>query len=664
MKKIGLNTILVFLFAININTIYSETASPNTNSVLCMVPELLYSQTSSEFSLWAPSAENVRLYIYNNGETGKAEKTIKMIKSAGGHWTTKVKKDLAGKFYTFSIKHNGKWLSETPGVDARAVGVNGERAAIIDFKNTNPEGWQNDKRPALKSFNDIIIYELQHRDFSVAPNSGIVNKGKFLALTEKGTTNEMGFSTGLDHLKDLGITHLHILPSYDFGSIDETKLSENKYNWGYDPKNYNVPDGSFSTNPLDPATRILEFKQMVKSLHENGIRVILDVVYNHTFVSEGSNFSLTAPGYYYRYNADGSWSNASACGNETASEKEMMRNFMIQSVKYWVNEYHVDGFRFDLMGIHDIETMNMIRKELDKIDPTIFIYGEGWTAGSSPLSEDLRAVKKNGMKLPRIAVFSDDLRDAVKGHWSDHKSAGMVSGKEGLEESVKFGIVGATSHPQVDYTKVNYSKAPYANNPDEVINYVSCHDDMCLVDKLKASSGSNVIEADLIRRNKLAQTIVFTSQGIPFMLSGEEIYRNKKGIHNTFESPDSVNRIDWNWKNMYSDVYDYYKNLIQLRKNHPAFRMGKTDDVRKHLKFIDVPHKCMVGFILSDNANGDKWKNIIVVHNGNDKAVSIDLPIGKWITVANDGKINEKGMGEINDGNVIIAASSSFIAFQ
>jgi pullulanase len=664
MKNLRLIPLIVFLFVIMSNKVYSGALYSDSRNSTNDFSELLYSPLTSAFSVWAPTAEKVRLYIYNNGESGEPEHTIYMNKSEGGYWSSSVRQNLNGKFYTFSILYNGKWLKETPGIFAKAVAVNGNRAAIIDMKTTDPTGWENDVKPYLGKFTDIIIYEMQHRDFSVSQNSGIINKGKFLALTENGTTNGMGFSTGIDHLKELGITHVHLMPSYDFGSIDETKLSENKYNWGYDPKNYNVPDGSFSTNPYNPSVRIREFKQMVLALHKNGIRVILDVVYNHTYVSDESNFSLTAPGYFYRHNADGSLSNASGCGNETASEKEKMRRFMIESVIYWVNEYHIDGFRFDLMGVHDIETMNQIRKELDKIDPTIFIYGEGWTAGNSPLAENLRAVKKNGLLMPRIAVFSDDLRDAVKGHWSEQKSAGLAGGKPGLEESVKFGIVGAIKHQQVDYSKVNYSDAPYANNPDEVINYVSCHDDMCLNDKLKASSEVNVTTDMLEHRNKLAQTIIFTSQGVPFMLSGEEIFRNKKGVQNSFESPDSVNRIDWSCKNKYPDVFAYYRELIRLRKNHPAFRMDKADDVRKNLTFIGTPEQCMVGFVLKNNANSDKWKNIIVFHNGNNHPVRVDLPEGNWNTVANDGIINSDGMGVISEGSVIVAASSSFIAFQ
>lgn len=664
MKKHGIIALLFLLFATNTFAMITEATTAKSQSNIVYRPELTYSEDKSVFNVWSPQAEAVNLSLYIDGEKSPAFRTYKMKKNPDGYWTITVKKDLAGTFYTFTIKHKNKWLDPTPGIDAKAVGVNGNRACVLDLKKTNPEGWIKDSRPELKKFTDIIIYELQHRDYSVYSGSGIKNKGKYLALTEKNTVNSQGFSTGIDHLKELGITHVHIMPSYDFGSIEETRLNEGKYNWGYDPKNYNVPEGSFSTNPYDPAVRIREFKQMVKALHESGIRVILDVVYNHTYVNDKSNFSLTAPGYYYRYNKDGSYSDASACGNETASEKEMMRNFMVESVKYWVNEYHIDGFRFDLMGIHDIETMNIIRAELDKIDSSIFIYGEGWTAGSSPLPEEKRAIKKNGKLMPRIAVFSDDLRDAAKGHWNDHKAPGMVGGKTGLEESIRFGVCGAVLHDQVDFKKVNYSDAPYANNPAEVINYVSCHDDMCLNDKLKASASGEIKESDLIKQHKLAQTIVFTSQGVPFMLSGEEVFRNKKGIHNTFQSPDSVNQIDWSFKGEYYGVFEYYKSLIKLRKDHPAFRMDKAVDVNKHLSFIEMPQKAMVGFMLKDNANGDKWKNILVVYNGNNKDIKITLPEGNWTIVANDGVINSDGISHAVSGEIKVGSTSSLIAYQ
>ncbi|MEI7675439.1 MAG: type I pullulanase [Bacteroidales bacterium] len=648
---------------------FSSVISANTpydkySANLTLTDELFYTPQQTKFYLWAPSAEAVVVSLYANATDTKSLKVLPMGKVENGTWKTTVSKNLKGMFYTFRIKQNGKWLKETPGIRAKAVGINGNRAAIIDMKETNPTGWESDIRPSLKNLTDIIIYEMHHRDLSMSPNSGIKNKGKFLALTEVGTKNDQGLSTGLDHIKALGVTHLHLLPSFDFGSIDETRPQDKRYNWGYDPKNFNVPEGSYSTNPADPSCRIKEFKTMVQALHRNGLRVIMDVVYNHTQDIDNSNFTLTVPGYFYRHNADGSYSNASGCSNETASDRPMMRQYMIESVKYWANEYHVDGFRFDLMGIHDIETMNLIRQALDKIDPTIFIYGEGWTAGSTPLPEKDQAIKKNGLLMPRIAVFSDDIRDAIKGSWNNAKSAGFVGGKADLEESLKFGIVGATLNPQIDYTKINYSKTHYANNPTEVINYVSCHDDMCLNDKLKISANATDSEELLKRRNKLAQTIVFTSQGVPFMLSGEEIYRNKKGVHNSFESPDSINQLDWNGKTAHADIFNYYQELIELRKTHPAFRMSKTEDVVKNLKFLPTKSKNCVGFLLSDNANGDSWSQIVVVYNGNNTSVEMEIPEGEWSVVGFDGEINNNGISTKSGGTITIPAVSAFIAHR
>ena len=663
MKTCAQKYLFVYLFVIATFFVAIQSVTAKTSQDLTFSSELTYTPTSSIFTLWAPTAEDVRLNLYLQGAGGTVFRTVPLLKKSDGFWKTEIDSDLLGKFYTFQIFYKGAWLKDTPGNFAKAVGVNGNRAAILDLNSSNPKDWEMDTRPPLAHFTDMVIYEMHHRDFSVAPNSGIYNKGKFLALTEHNTTNSNGQLTGIDHLKELGITHVHLLPSYDFGSIDETRLEDNKYNWGYDPKNYNVPEGSYSTNPYNPVSRILEFKKMVQALHQSGIRVILDVVYNHTMSMDDSNFSLTAPGYFYRFNPDGSYSNASGCMNETASEKDMMRRYMIESVLYWVKEYHIDGFRFDLMGIHDIETMNQIRKELDKVDPSLFMYGEGWTAGSSPLSEDLRAVKKNGLQMPRIALFSDDLRDAVKGSWSDHKAAGFVGGQSGLEESLKFGIAGATFHPQINYSKVNYSKAPYANNPDEVINYVSCHDDMCLNDKLKAAS-PNATVPDIQRQNKLAQTIVFTSQGVPFMLSGEELFRNKKGISNTYQSPDSINQLDWENKSVQADLYTYYSELIRLRKDHPAFRMDKAAEMQQHLKFLDTNDTCVVAFVLNGHANGDVWEDILVIHNGNNKKVEVTIPDGIWTSVVADGKIDTKGLVKYKGKKMVVAPVSSIVAFK
>ncbi len=481
---------------------------------------------TAKFRMWSPSAQAVKLKIYANARGGVPETVVEMEKSENGTWKTAITPVPYGKYYTFQVKDNGKWLAETPGIWAKAVGVNGHRGAIIDISSATPEGWAGDHGPSLKNINDAVIYEMHHRDFSVHPNSGIVNKGKFIALSESGTSSPSGEATGIDHLKELGVTHVHILPSYDFNSIDESQLPSNGYNWGYDPQNYNVPDGSYSTDPYKPDVRIREFKQMVQALHKAGIRVVLDVVYNHTFNTSDSNFERTVPGYFYRQRPDGTYANGSACGNETASNRPMMRKYMIESVLHWINEYHIDGFRFDLMGIHDIETMNEIRKAATSVDSTIFIYGEGWAASAPQMAEDSLAMKANTYKMPGVAAFSDEMRDALRGPFNDNHQGAFLAGLPGGEESIKFGIVGAIRHPQVNNDSVNYSKAPWAEQPTQMISYVSCHDDMCLVDRLKASI-PGIIPVELAKLDKLAQTAVFTSQGVPFIYAGAEVMRDK-----------------------------------------------------------------------------------------------------------------------------------------
>ncbi len=607
--------------------------------------EVSYAPQATKFQLFAPNdAKQITVRVYKDGLGGKAIKRVKMQKTGNECWTATIKGDLMGKFYTFDM---GK--GECPGVFAKAVGANGKRGAIINMTNTNPEGWCEDQHPVCKSPADLVIYEMHHRDFSIARKDARY-PGKFMALTEPWAIN---------HLKSLGVNAIHILPSYDYGSLDETRLSDNKYNWGYDPVNYNVPEGGYSTNPYQPEVRINEFKQMVQALHKAGIRVILDVVYNHTFDIEHSNFQRTYPDYFYRKTADGQYSNGSGCGNETASERPMMRQFMIESVKYWINEYHIDGFRFDLMGVHDIETMNAIRKAVDAIDSTIFIYGEGWSAGSCAYPQDKLGMKANIPQMPRIAAFSDEIRDALRGPFSDDTKSAFLAGLANNKESLKFGIVGAICHPQVDMTKVNYSKKPWGTEPTQMISYVSCHDDMCLVDRLQ-SSIPGITTEKLIKLDLLAQTAVFTSQGVPFMLSGEELLRTKKGVHNSFESPDSINQLDWANKTKYPQVFNYYKNLIQLRKNHPAFRLGNADLVRKHLEFIDTPEGA-VAFLLKNYAGRDDWSNIIVVLNANKESMEITIPEGHYTIVCCDGTINESGLGTLNGSKTIVDAQSALI---
>lgn len=611
--------------------------------------EMAYTPSATTFRLFAPRSSKpvVRLYATGEARGEKPLKTIRMKAVAPDRWEARVKGNLKGRFYTFAIRPG---MGETPGVFAKAVGINGDRGAIIDMKQTNPEGWAQDKvAGGLKSAADWVIYEMHVRDYTHAA-PGIKHADKFLGIVEPAT---------LAHLKDLGVNAVHLLPSFDFASVQEQFPNVPQYNWGYDPKNYNVPEGSYSTDPWKPEVRIRELKTMVKRLHEAGIRVILDVVYNHTFNIKNSNFQLTYPDYFYRKNTDGTYSDGSGCGNETASERPMMRKYMLESVKYWATEYHIDGFRFDLMGIHDIETMNDIRAELNKINPDILVYGEGWSAGSCAYPEEKRAVKAHISQMPGIAAFSDEMRDALRGPFSDDKKGAFLAGITGSEESLKFGIAGAIAHPGVDMTRVNYSKTPWATEPTQMIGYVSCHDDMCLVDRLRASI-PNIDTDELMRLDKLAQTAVFTSQGIPFMLAGEEMLRDKKGVHNSYNSPDSINALNWSNLDRYPQLYLYYKGLIQLRRHHPAFRLGTAELVRKHLEFLPT-QDCLVGFVLKNHAGGDSWKNIFVFLNGNREAREVTLPAGNYEMIVCDGVINEQGLGEEHGGKVMVDGQSALI---
>ena len=612
--------------------------------------EVVYSPKSTTFSLTtSPDVKKVDVVISDN-DSDTAQQLVKSMKRVGaGKWKLTVKNDLKGKYYVFSV-YNQAQPDHTPGVFAKAVGVNGKRGAIVDLKDTDPDGWADDVRPELKNPCDLIIYEMHHRDFSMDMSSGIKNKGKFLALTEP---------AAISHLRRLGVNAVHILPSFDFASIDESKPDVAQYNWGYDPLNYNVPEGSYSTNAADPKTRIREFKQMVQALHKAGIRVILDVVYNHTFDINGSNFQKTYPDYFFRKNAEGKYSDGSGCGNETASDKELMREFMKESVAYWVNEYHIDGFRFDLMGVHDIETMNEIHDVVAQIDPTIYIYGEGWSAGSCAYPQDKLAIKANARQLNGIGAFSDEMRDALRGPFSDDTKGGFLAGVPGQEESIKFGIAGAISHPQIDMTKVNYSKVPWTNEPSQMVAYVSCHDDMCLTDRLR-SSIPYIGDDELIRLDLLAQTAVLTSQGVPFILSGEEMLRDKKGVHNSFRSPDSINRLDWNNLKRYPQVFDYYAGLISLRKQHPAFRMGSADEVRKNLCFLEAPEG-VVAYQLKNNAGGDSWKNIIVVLNSQKAPQTVDVPENTYTMVVANGKVDTNGIGLLSGKTLTVAPQSALI---
>jgi pullulanase len=609
---------------------------------------LTFSGLNASVAVWSPDAEALRLKLYRSDIAGDAYKEIQLLKDDNGVWRCLLDSSSYGSYYTLQAKHN-EWRAEVPGPYAKAVGRNGLRGHIIDPAVQQPEGWAYDKSPYLDTAADIILYELHVRDFSIHPESGMVHKGKFLAFTERGTKTPAGLSTGVDHLIEIGVTHVHLLPAFDFFSVDEARPELKQYNWGYDPHNYNVPEGSYATNAADGGVRIKEFKYMVQALHNAGIRVVMDVVYNHTGMVEGMSFEELNPGYFYRKWPDGRLSNASGCGNETASERPMVRKFIVESLKYWMEEYHLDGFRFDLMAIHDMETMREIERTLRAVRHDVYLYGEGWTADGSPLPEKDRSLKKNVIHLPGIAAFSDDMRDGIKGSWHKHESKGFVGGETGLRESVKFGIVGAIWHPQVDYTKVNNSSEPWAAEPIQCINYVSCHDNHTLFDKLKIAN-PDASEKEIQQMHILSNTIVLTSQGVPFIHAGAEFMRTKGGVENSYKSPDEVNWLEWPRKGQHQEVYLAYQALIRMRKEHPAFKFGRAEEVRNRLQFLDSAPELLAYSI--DGRNIDSWKDILMVFNGGKSPQKFDITGFDDKSAAGDWKKAWYGSAPATDTNV------------
>ncbi len=591
--------------------------------------------------IWAPTAKMIEFRLYKDGKTGESFHKTQLQAGGDGTWSTILMGDYEGRFYTFRI-NDGEWLDEVPDIYARCVGVSGLRGMICNPKKTNPEGWDEDKGPHLANSTDAVIYETHVRDFSIAENSGIENKGRFLGFTEENTKTKDGISSGLEHLKELGITHVHLLPVNDFATVDEEKPLE-KYNWGYDPLHYNVPEGSYATNPYDGTVRIREFKKLVQVLHRAGIGVILDVVYNHTYFAKESVFNQTVPGYFYRQKTDGTFSNASGCGNELATERAMVRKYIADSLKYWAEEFHIDGFRFDLMGVYDLETMNTIREELNKIRPGVILYGEGWTADQSPLGDEFRAIKTNLPQMPGIGGFNDDLRDALKGNHGNKKSKGFVSGLEMREEAVKFGVVGAVEHPQIVYDYVETSHKAWASEPGQCINYIACHDNYTLWDKLKQSC-PKASDEEMRKMVKLAGAIILTSQGVPFLHAGIEFCRTKGGNGNSYKSPDAVNQLDWNRKTEYLDVAVYYSKLIKLRKRHPALRISSAEGIRNNLKFFTEYKPGVVAYSIEGKPVGDKVEQLVLIFNGNREDVSMPLPEGTFRVIANANEINEDGI--------------------
>jgi len=602
-----------------------------------------WSPEKTTFRVWAPTAQTVVVKIYEKGQGGIPLATYGMHSSRGGTWALSVESNLENLYYTVQAQIDNTWKNEVPDPYVKAVGVNGDRGMIINFENTNPDGWLDQRRFKPAGPQDAIIWEIHVRDFSIHPSAGSKFPGKFLAFSETETFSPEGFSTGILHLKELGITHVHLLPVFDYQTVDESRLEQPQYNWGYDPKNYNVPEGSYSTDPYDGRVRIREFKQLVQALHDSGIGVIMDVVYNHVYDAPSSSFEQLSPGYFFRYWNDGSLADGSGCGNETASERPMVRKFIIDSVKFWATEYRIDGFRFDLMGLHDIDTMNLVRSELTNINPDIIIYGEGWVGGQSPLPMTQRAIKENVGKLHDVAVFSDDIRDAIRGKWSVSGNPGFMAGQKEMKETIKFGVVASTKHPQINYGKLYYSKKPYADSPLKTITYVTCHDNPVLWDRI-GTVCPECSETEKIDLQKFANAIVLTSQGIPFLHAGEELVRTKFGENNSYNLPDHFNQLDWTNKSKYYDVYTFYSKLIALRKNHPAFRMPTTSMIQRNLSFQDVDHPLVVGFLIANYANGDRWKNILVFYNADAEQVEVALPEGIWRVVASKFEINEFGV--------------------
>lgn len=634
----------------------------------------IYNKDNTKFVLWAPTATKVKVALYgNDGKMylSKAQKVVDMTKGKSGEWTYTEKGDLDGVYYNYLVTVNGK---ENEVVDpyAQAVGVNGNRGMVVNLETTNPVGWETDKKPVLESPTDAMIYEMHIRDFSIDENSGITleYRGKYKGVWQDNTTiPNKDIKTGVAHLKELGVNVVHLMPTYDYQSVDETKTSE-QYNWGYDPQNFNVPEGSYSTDPYNGKMRIEEFKEMVQELHKQNIKVVMDVVYNHTFNNE-SSFEKAVPGYYYRFDKDGNFSNGSGTGNEVATERYMARRFIIDSLKYWVNEYHIDGFRFDLMGVYDIYTVKKIRSELDKIDPSTIIYGEGWSGGTTQLVPDNSVLKANCPKFgeSQVAMFSDDIRDGLKGHVFTENAPGYINGSENLEDTIKFGIVASTEHDGIDYSKVNYSKEPWANEPYQTITYVTSHDNHMLWDRLQLSE-PETSESERLAMNRLAATIVWTSQGIPFMQAGEEFARTKCDENgnlegNSYQSPDSVNKLDWNRIGEYKDLYEYYVGLIKLRSSHKAFRMDTTKQIQDNLTFLENGKEFkgdnVVAYVLNGKNVGDSWNKIAVMFNSSDKAVEVQLPSEDWTVVVDGEKAGVEKLENVEGSKVTLPAKSSYV---
>lgn len=609
----------------------------------------VYSPKMTRFKVWAPEAESVKLNLYKQGEGDNLIEQHIMKKSANGTYVFEKQGDCNGIYYTYTVVNHGE---EQEAVDpyTKAAGVNGQRGMVINLAKTNPQGFELDGYRNPEHITDAIIYEGSVRDFTMDESSGVFHNGKFLGLTEANTTNHFGEATALDYISGLGVTHVQILPAFDFETVDE-KNQKAQYNWGYDPDNYNVPEGSYAVSPYDGAVRIQEMKQMVLALHSRGIGVIMDVVFNHTYRRDDSNLQKIVPGYYYRSDETG-YTDGSGCGNEVASDRPMVQKLIVDSLIYWAKEYHIDGFRFDLMGVLDIDTMNVIAERLKEIRPDIYLYGEGWNGGPSSLAEEKRAFKASAKKMSGIGMFNDDIRDTIKGSvfYDDH--LGFVNGGTHLENALRYGITGAVAHPQVDYDA--YGSKPWAKEPGQSINYVSCHDNYTLWDKLSVSC-PEASEEKKKAMNRLCAAIVFTSQGVPFIQAGEEFLRSKplpekKGFaENSYNMPDAVNSIKWDNIHEYPDMIAYYKGLMELRKAHPVFRMQSEAEMTQNLCFLSDTPENVVAYLLKGKGADDTPENILVIFNGNDEEILYNLPEGKWKILVDDKTAGADGKKIISE---------------
>ena len=599
----------------------------------------VWTKEKTTFRVWAPTAEAVILNIYRSGTPGTEDllKQIPMQSDVKGTWIAEESGDLNGFYYTYFVNVSGKW-TEACDPYARSTGVNGKRAMVIDLASTNPEGWEQDSDPhAGVPFTDAIIYELHVRDLSIDRSSGIKNKGKYLGVIETGTKNSHGVSTGLDHIKDLGITHLHLLPVYDFGSVDESHPERPQFNWGYDPVNYNVPEGSYASDPYDGAVRVGEMKQMVKGLHDNGISVIMDVVYNHVYNETTFCFNQIVP-YYFSRTKDGKFSNGSACGNDTASERSMVHKYIVDSVCYWADEYHIDGFRFDLVGLIDVDTINELVAKVHEKHPNVVFYGEGWNMPTGITKPCKLAIQANACLTPGFAYFNDTLRDALRGSVFFSDALGFVTGAVGIGDKLECCFRGMPD---------------WCPAPGQTINYVSCHDNNTLLDRITLATPKSTPE-DRIRMNKLAAVFYLTAQGVPFMQAGEEMLRSKPDSHggfieNSFKSPDKVNSIKWNTLNTpaYQETFEYYKGLIAFRKAHPALRMTSDYDILSNMIPVHCSHAHVGAFRIRERLDNGQNNELFMVFSASKNAETLPLPEGKWEIHVNDQKAGTQSLGTV-----------------